>query len=308
MGIELSTPPVLITGSTGFLGRHIVEQIHARGHNLLHISRDAKNLNLGPNDRVLKADLSRQGHWQELICKIKATVVIHCAGITSGTAEELYNANVVGFQNLTHALGNDAHYILASSGAIYGDTSLHKGANETFLPNPLSEYAKSKFAQELMLTSNCRNYSIMRLSNLIGPNQSRNFFVGNCINQILEFRQNNKQVNTLTVGDLSPTRDFIDCRDAANAIALVLENKPQGVFNLSSGKSELLFDVLEYLVKISRIHINIEINNRLGKNPIKHQRLNNSALQGVISWRPNIKMDESLSFALEASDPPSINH
>lgn len=301
MGIDLSTPPVLITGSSGFLGRHIVEQIHARGQSLLHISRNGKSLSLGPNDRVLKADLSLQGHWQELIFKIKPTAVIHCAGATSGTAEELWNTNVVGLQNLINALGNDAHYILASSGAVYGDTSLHEDVNETCLPNPLSEYARSKLAQELILKSDSFNFSILRISNLVGPHQSSKFFVGLCINQINNFKQRNDHNNVLKVGDLTSTRDYIDCRDAANAIILALESRPQGVFNLSSGKPKLLSDIVEFLIKISRLKVSIEIDDGLGINTIKHQCLNNSALQKAISWHPNITLEDSLRFALEAT-------
>ncbi len=301
MANSLSEPPVLITGSTGFLGQHIVRQLHARGHNLLHISREIKSLSLRPNDRVIKGDLSQEGYWQELIYKIKPTAVIHCAGITSGTAEELWNANVLGLQNLTKTLGNDVHYILASSGAVYGNTSLHKDVNETFLPNPLSEYAKSKLAQELILISDSFNYSILRISNLVGPHQSSKFFVGHCTNAIYSFKQKNNRINVLKVGDLTATRDFIDCRDAASAISLVLESRPQGIFNLSSGKPKLLRDVIEYLIRISGLSISIEIDDGLGINSIKHQCLNNSALQRVISWHPSITIEESLRFALKAA-------
>ncbi len=300
MGINLSTPPVLITGSSGFLGRHIVEQIHARGHSLVHISRDPKSLNPGPNDRILKADLSQQGHWQEVIYKIKPTAVIHCASATSGSAEELWNTNVVGLQNLIHALGNDAHYILASTGAVYGDVSQYEDVNETFLPNPLSEYAKSKLSQELYLQSNSLSCSILRISNLIGQHQSSKFFVGHCINQINNFKLNNNHINILRVGDLTATRDFIDCRDAASAITLALESKLQGVFNLSSGKSTPLSDVIEFLIKISGLKISVEINDILVKNLIKHQCLNNAALQRAIAWHPNITIEDSLRFAQEA--------
>jgi nucleoside-diphosphate-sugar epimerase len=299
--IELSTPPVLITGSTGFLGRHIVEQMHAKGHNLLHLGRTINNLCLDPHDHVIQGDITQPGNWQEQIEKDKPDTVIHCAGSTSGTIEELLISNVESLQNIINVLGNDVHYILVSSGAVYGDTSLHESVNEKFATNPLSDYARSKVDQELILKSNCSNYSIMRLSNPIGPKQSRNFFVGNCINQILSFKQKKEKANTLTVGDLNATRDFIDCRDVASAIALVHEHKPQGVFNLSSGKSELLKGVIEHLVKISGIKINIEINNQLGKNAIKHQCLDNSTLQKAISWRPNITIRESLRFALEMS-------
>jgi len=303
---NLSTPPVLITGSTGFLGRHIVKEVNANGHHLLHLGRSVNNLCLGPHDHAIEGDISQPGNWQELIGKDKPDTVIYCAGSTSGTIDELLKSNVESLKNLINVLGNDAYYILVSSGAVYGDISLHESVNEKFATNPSSDYARSKVAQELILESHCSNYSIMRLSNPIGPNQSRKFFVGSCINQILGYKKKIGEVNTLTVGDLTATRDFIDCRDVASAIDLVLENKPQGVFNLSSGKSESLKEVIEHLVKISGIKINIEIDNRLGANAIKHQCLDNSALKEVINWRPNITMDESLRFALETNDSPSI--
>jgi nucleoside-diphosphate-sugar epimerase len=291
-------PPVLVTGSSGLLGRQVVKQLHARNYTVCHVVRNINNSPIGPTDCALEADITIPGAWQDSITRLEPTAVIHCAGHIRGTKEELWLANVEGLRNLISALGNSVYYILASTGAVYGDICEDQRVNEEVLPRPLSDYAYSKLAQESVLSSNVTHFAIMRISNLVGSNQSSEFFIGRCVNEICQFMETNDKTHRLTVGDLAASRDFIDCRDAATAMVLAVERRPVGVFNLSSGQSVLLSDVLKQLIRFAGLEISVEIDHQLGRNQIRHQCLDNTALHDALGWLPSIKLEESLKFAL----------
>ena len=154
------SPPVLLTGATGFIGQHLQRQLIADGYSLRALvrpgstSRDALN----PACELVTADLSDKPALSRAV--EGASAVVYGAGTVRGRRyEDFLAANVVGVQSMLEALvntGSSAPFLLLSS--------LAAGRPE------LSHYARSKFAAEQELLKHpdlC--WSILRPPAVYGP-------------------------------------------------------------------------------------------------------------------------------------------
>ena len=95
---------ILITGSSGFIGSHVVREILAAGHQVLALSRSsssAASLHL-PDVERLNRDLSEDGTLN--LEGLDIDVVVHLAASLSGSAEEQYRATIGGTENLLAAM------------------------------------------------------------------------------------------------------------------------------------------------------------------------------------------------------------
>lgn len=153
---------VLVTGASGFVGRHLVPMLVDRGFAVTVIIRSSREKNLvSPRARVIVGDLSQKGVWQE---KIKENeILIHLAAqISSKTIQPFKKNNVVATKNLIEALKGSKikKIILFSSAAV---TSIRQ-----------DWYAMTKKEQEEIVSKAKIDYAIIRPSMIYGPGDTKN--------------------------------------------------------------------------------------------------------------------------------------
>jgi UDP-glucose 4-epimerase len=149
---------VLVTGAGGFLGRHTVEALLRRGHDVRVLLRPAASLAALPwADRVevVRADLRARDVPAELAAGVDR--VVHLAASVTGDEDEMFAAGVVGTERLLAALGGAPleRFVLASSITVY-DWSAANGVltEDTPLePDPYTRggYTVAKLWQERLL-------------------------------------------------------------------------------------------------------------------------------------------------------------
>ena len=106
---------------------------------------------------------------------VDITHVIHCAGVTkSGRIGGFYDTNQVGTRNVVSAVNGQAgrvrRVLHISSQAAGGPGLREKPACEEDVPQPVSEYGKSKLAGELEVKNHCHaDYTILRPPTVYGP-------------------------------------------------------------------------------------------------------------------------------------------
>jgi len=143
----------------------------------------------------------------------------------------------------------DLVFNFISSWFVYGNSQLP--AHEDDYCNPQGFYSITKRTAEQLLISYCKtfdiNYRILRLGNVIGTTDSKASAKKNAIQYMISLVKNNQPVNLYENGD--PVRDFIDVRDAARAIKLVVElGDLNEVYNIGNGEPVRIGDVVKYAV------------------------------------------------------------
>lgn len=147
----------LVTGPRGFLGRHLVRELHDRGHEVVGVVRPSSPADLdgGPLE-VLRADLRRPG--PELSRGLQdVDVVFHLAASLGGNWRSVFEATVLATERLFEAIDRarwQGRFVHASSFAVYGLNQVPRGSlvdESTPLepePHRRDAYAWAKFLQE----------------------------------------------------------------------------------------------------------------------------------------------------------------
>lgn len=170
---------VLVTGSDGFLGRHLVPYLARRGYRVIAASRSAHRFE-DPNIVGAKlSDLSQPFDWEPLLRK--CDVVIHLAGIAHKlVAENLWdriNHQATAELSLAASCCGIKHLILVSSIAAQSGSSSATELSENDPPRPSNAYGRSKLAAERAVLASGIPFTILRPVVIYGPGEKGNFAV-----------------------------------------------------------------------------------------------------------------------------------
>jgi len=187
-----STPLTLVTGVAGFIGFHVVQHLIARGDHVLGLDnindyydvrlKQARLTRLTPLDRFqfVKLDLANRQGMKELFAEYPIRRVVHLAA-QAGVRYSLVNphaytgSNVEGFMNILEGCRHAKveHLVYASSSSVYGGNTQMPFSIHDNVDHPVSLYAASKKANELMAHCYAHLYRIpctgLRFFTVYGP-------------------------------------------------------------------------------------------------------------------------------------------
>lgn len=169
---------------------------------------------------------------------------------------------------------------------------------------PLSSYALSKVAQDLMglqyyLTHKLHTVRV-RPFNHIGPRQRVGFVASDFASQIAA-AEVGLQPPTIQVGNLAARRDFSDVRDVVRAyVMLITHGEPGEVYNVGSGTSHAIQEVLDTLLGMSRVPIEVQgVPERMRPSEVPEVICDATRIRERIGWQPTIPFEQSLRDILE---------
>lgn len=144
---------VLVTGASGFIGRHVAQELSLRGHEVIASGRDAVRLDVNRDSvrRILRADLATDP-LEPLLAD--CDTVVHCAALSApwGMLEEFQRANVLATRRLLDAARRSGvrRFIHLGSPSIYFRFRDQYDVGEAFTPPRrwITEYARSKWESE----------------------------------------------------------------------------------------------------------------------------------------------------------------
>lgn len=164
---------VLVTGASGFVGSHLVEQLVAIGRRVRCVVRPRSNLRWLPRDAIEIAIASLE-HGQGLPAALRdVTEIHHLAAVTSAAHVADYGrVNVGGTQCLIEAV--EAHapsavLVLCSSLAAGGPAMRGAPRRESDAERPIGPYGESKLAAERVVARSRLRYTIVRPPTVYGP-------------------------------------------------------------------------------------------------------------------------------------------
>lgn len=295
----------LITGATGFLGRHV---LGALGDELQRNERSEDRIFvLGrrcpagwPADRFLLADLDDADGLREVIRTIAPDQVIHTAGRTPPAADDtLYRGNfwaTIRLLNALRALGRPVRVTLAGSAAELGAVPVAElPVAETHSCNPVEAYGRSKWMATVagLAERPPLEVSIARIFNPIGPGMPQTQALGEFAEQL---SARGADPLPLVVGNLEIRRDFVDVRDAARAmVAVALRGQPRLVYHVGTGQSRQVSEGLDLLMRLSERSVKLCIDPHRGyrKAPVD-SRADIRRIIAHTGWSPTIPFDQSI--------------
>jgi nucleoside-diphosphate-sugar epimerase len=286
----------LITGLRGFTGHYLAQELTAAGYRVYGTVMPGEAL--GPD--IFPVDLCDREAVARMVDEVQPDVVAHLAGIAfvaHSDSELIYRVNVVGSRNLLEALAGGKHrptsVLLASSANIYGNASVAV-IDENVAPSPANDYAVSKLAMEYMarLWMDKLPITIARPFNYTGIGQAENFLLPKIVSH---FRRNERRIE---LGNLAIARDFSDVRMVARAYRRLLAVAPSGeAFNVCSGSSHSLANLIDMMSEIAGYHIDVQVNPAFVRaNDVLTLAGSNSKLTAVIGQLDPTPLSETLRW------------
>jgi len=330
---------VLVTGITGFAGSHLAEYLLERGDvevygacrwrsrmdNLSDLARQGRLNRRGVDALVkseaelrtmvdphavnlLQGDMADPYQMRTLIEVIKPDRIFHLAAQsfvpTSWSAPaETFSINTLGQIHLFEAVraaGVDPLIQIAGSseeyGLVYPDEVPIK-ENNPF--RPLSPYAVSKVAQELLAYQYHQSYGlrtvVTRGFNHTGPRHGPVLSCSSFARQIAEIEAE-LSPPVLYVGDLTTKRDWVDVRDVARGYWLALEKGVPGeVYNIGSGTTRTIQSMLDTLLSQSSAEIEVRQDPaRLRPSDVPILWADDAKFRAQTGWEPQIPFDQTM--------------
>lgn len=309
---------VLVTGASGFSGTHMMNFLSTNGD--IEISGLTRGP-LPPPSRLteiswITADLLDRDHMFHILSEVNPDIIVHLAGLNHGTLKDLLEINIVGTKNLLDAgfkANPNCRTLVISSSAIYGYAGSAAIAEDA-PQKPLSGYGISKMAQDALSLMyhdlQDAQVAVARPFNLIGPKQSTSFVCGRIIQQIIEIERRNRE--DLNLLEISSRRDFIDIRDAVKGYWAVLSHPAFNrvcsgkAFNIGSGTSTAISDLIEVIGKITGKQYQINLPEIPVSIPIPTQQSDNSRIYSTTGWMSEIPLITSLSDMLTEAQKVTI--
>lgn len=303
----------LITGASGFVGTHLIPLFLQEGIELTTLSRTIVS-EVSRNMRHYAGDILDQALLVSILKTRSIDSVIHLAG---GRAEdnqraEIYKLNTLSTASLMDAIvktNQNIKCIVLSSSAVYGNGERDDPSKKITEENklyPIDNYAESKLASEFIAQLTYRQNKvpiiIARLFNTIGPGQNEKFIAGKIV-QHMANRIVKKKDEILNMGPILLGRDFLDVRDVATALMLLLKKGQIGeIYNICSGKTEQIKSIIEHLNDLTGIELLYNSTDLLENKEVKIKSqtgCNNKIIQ-MTEWQPKISFKQSLSDQLQA--------
>jgi UDP-glucose 4-epimerase len=272
---------IAVTGSSGFVGSHLVNRI--KESNAIVLGLDIKD----------GIDIT---NWKQIRAIDKIDILVHLAARTfvpdaCKEPRELYHANIIGTINALE-LGkiHNAKIIFASS-YVYGIPQWLPLDEEhpVFGFNP---YALSKIICEQL----CRAYHddfgvkvvILRPFNIYGMGQDERFLIPSIVKQA--------RTGRIVLNDPMPKRDFIYIEDMVNAYlkAIEYESSNLEVFNIGSGVSYSVRDIADIVCSVFSSNVEVEFRGKTRKNEIPDTVADISKAMELLEWEPKVSIEEGL--------------
>jgi dTDP-glucose 4,6-dehydratase len=309
--MEIANKRILVTGSGGFIGSHLVEELvkmncHVKA--FVHYNSfnrwgwlDSLSKDVMQHIDVFSGDIRDPNGMLEAMKG--AEVVFHLAALIGipysyhspdvyvdtnvrGTLNVMQAARQLGIQKVVHT----------STSEVYG-TAQFVPITEEHPVNPQSPYAATKAGADFLALTFYRSFglpvTVVRPFNTYGPRQSARAIIPTIITQIMGGK------TTLTLGSLTPTRDLNFVRDTAMGFVKAgeSENATGEVVNLGSNFEISIGDLAHKIAGMLGSSITIqhaEERMRPEKSEVERLWADNKKAASLLNWAPKYTLDHGL--------------
>jgi UDP-glucose 4-epimerase len=239
---------VLVTGGSGFIGRHVVEMLQAAGAHPRVLDLEA---HADPEIEIVRGDIAEAADL-EAAFDGGIDLVVHLAAVTSvlrsvEQPEETYRTNVLGTHRLlaaAQAAGASA-LAFASTNAVVGPMGDAPAITERSVPAPLTPYGATKAAGEMLMSAATASYGLrcapLRLTNVYGLGmQAKDSIIARLMRAV------RLGSGFEIYGDGTQVRDYVNVADVARAFGRALaDERWAGPTVIGAADSRSVLEVVE---------------------------------------------------------------
>ena len=219
---------ICITGYNSFIGKNFYKK-YKNTFKILPYKKNVNNLN----------------ELKKFIENKKITHLVNFAGLSRLKCEanksECLNTNYKSVKkiiNYFNKLNNKPHFIFISTCHVYNYSKTK--LKETSKTNPKNRYARIKLKSENYIKKNYKNYTNLRLFNIYGSNQPKNFFIP-------DIKEKIKKGKIIKID--KSIRDFIHVSEVSKIIKFIINKNINETINVGSGKGYSLIKIVKYFSK-----------------------------------------------------------
>ena len=293
---------ILVIGASSFIGRHIQTVAAAAGHTVLTAGRS--------DGWSLRLDLATDSaeHLGSLIAGATPDVVVNCAGATAGGADALAAANITAVHTLATALlavadGAAPRLVHIGSAAEYGAVpadAVGVPVAEDSVPRPAGLYGVTKLGGtrlvQLARTAGL-DAVVLRLFNVVGAGAPADTLPGAATAQLRQLGEHARG-GSLKLGPLGAVRDFVDARDAADAVlaAAAAPVLPHAVVNVGSGVAVQSRDLIQQLLAVAGLDVTVheDAAGSARTAGLSWQQADIARAEADLGWRPRRDLAETV--------------
>jgi UDP-glucose 4-epimerase len=268
------TIKIVVTGSTGFIGTALCKKLEEKKeYSIIKVTRSKKD----------KDGFYQVNNYQN--CP-SGDILIHL-----GEDPDRNKVNEAGnfYQQkstkvIKSILIKDYKKIIyCSSSVVYGDQGVEPyGENMPTYADDVYSTAKLENEKRVLNSGGI----VVRLSNVIGNNKSKNNILSDIIKQLSE-------EGSLTIRNINPIRDFIWIEDAVDAIVSLLQKNTSGVFNIGSGIATSIDQLTKTVLNIAGQR-DREVKSIITSSEYAYSVLNVEKIKKITGWKPKHTLFQSI--------------
>lgn len=279
---------ILITGSSGFIGKYLRDELTKANHELFLF------------DISEGIDIS---DWNTVKNIKGMDVVIHLANLSFvpdsyQEPRKFYEVNYLGTLNMLELCRQNKAKMIYFSSYMYG-TPQYQPIDENHPVSAYNPYAQTKLICENLCEGYNRDFRvpiiIFRPFNIYGNGQNPNFLIPTIINQA--------KSGKIIVKDDRPKRDYIHVTDIVNAvlktIETIIEITGLQTYNLGSGESHSVKKIIDIVRLLSGNNIAYECTQEIRPNEVMDTVADISKIKKELGWEPKMPLEEGLKLMLK---------
>jgi GDP-4-dehydro-6-deoxy-D-mannose reductase len=304
---------VLITGSGGFVGRVLVTKMEAQGYEVWGADRVATGGEF-EGKRQLAVELTDESAVETMLDDVAPEAIVHLAAQAS--VRRSFDAPIETILNNTLPIlyildglkekPGACRLLAIGSADEYGAVSAAERLplREDSAVNPTNPYALAKSIQNQY----CRGYAtlygmdvvVTRSFNHTGAGQSDTFVLPGFAKQIVQVKLGQRDP-LIHVGNLEVKRDFLNVHDVCDAYIALLQKGQKGeTYNVCSGNSYRVRDLLDQLCQLAGVDVEIKIDpDRVRPVDTPELRGENGKIHADTGWTPVTPIEETLQSLLD---------
>lgn len=279
---------ILITGFSGFIGSYLTKKLQELQHELI-LCDLSNGINIC--------------NWDEIKEIKNLDFVVHLANLSYVPAsyqepKKFYEVNYMGTLNMLELCRLNNAKLIYFSSYMYGHPQ-YQPIDEQHPIQAYNPYSQTKVICESLCEGYNRDFmvpvTIFRPFNIYGKGQNSDFLIPTIINQA--------KSGKIIIKDDRPKRDYIHVNDIVEAVssAMFIKNESSNyqIFNLGTGKSNSVKDVIDIVCQLYNHTIEYQCTNEIRQNEVLDTIADISKIKNNLGWEPKISLFEGLKSMID---------